>query len=416
MTGNVHIVGGGLSGLACAVRLVRAGIKVHLYEAAGHCGGRCRSFHDNRLQRRIDNGNHLMLSGNRSLMEYLNETGAADSMASIDNVGFPFFDLESGDRWNLRPNRGRLPWWMFVPSRRVPSTSALDYLSGCRRLASAAPGATVADCLDTGSILYRRFWYPFTIAVLNTGPEQGVASLLWAVLDETIMKGGAACVPIVARRGLSESLVNPAIDYLNRGGCEISFRRRLKSLSFTGGRVAEMNFGDQCINLGAKESVVLAVPPDAAANLIDGLVVPDQFRSIVNAHFLLPASRDEISILGMIGGLGQWLCVRGDIASVTVSDANAVARESASAIAERLWPEVASALELKQTSPGPCRVVKERRATFAQTSEQIKRRPSTGSAWNNLFFAGDWTDTALPATIEGAIRSAHAAALAIAKI
>ncbi|TDI58753.1 MAG: FAD-binding protein, partial [Alphaproteobacteria bacterium] len=56
-----HVIGAGLAGLAAAVRLAAAGQKVFLYEAAGHAGGRCRSFDDAAIGRRIDNGNHLIL-------------------------------------------------------------------------------------------------------------------------------------------------------------------------------------------------------------------------------------------------------------------------------------------------------------------------------------------------------------------
>lgn len=70
MAARTHIVGAGLAGLSTAVNLLKAGRQVSLYEAAGHAGGRCRSYHDATLDRRIDNGNHLVLSGNRAVMGY----------------------------------------------------------------------------------------------------------------------------------------------------------------------------------------------------------------------------------------------------------------------------------------------------------------------------------------------------------
>ena len=56
--GTVHIVGAGLAGLSTAVRLVERGRRVVLHEANRFAGGRCRTFHDPRLEREIDNGNH----------------------------------------------------------------------------------------------------------------------------------------------------------------------------------------------------------------------------------------------------------------------------------------------------------------------------------------------------------------------
>jgi uncharacterized protein with NAD-binding domain and iron-sulfur cluster len=62
----------------------------------------------------------------------------------------------------------------------------------------------------------------------------------------------------------------------------------------------------------------------------------------------------------------------------------------------------------------PWQIVKERRATFASTPAQLARRPKPATRWKNLFLAGDWTDTGLPATIEGAVRSGFAAAALLA--
>ena len=50
------------------------------YEAAGEAGGRCRSFHDVALDCLIDNGNHLLLSGNTSAMAFLDRVGARDGL------------------------------------------------------------------------------------------------------------------------------------------------------------------------------------------------------------------------------------------------------------------------------------------------------------------------------------------------
>ena len=100
-------------GLAAAVRLAGRGATVVVHEAAGQAGGRCRSYHDPALDMVIDNGNHLLLSANHAALAFLATIGAADSLVGPAAADFAFVDLASGERWTLRINAGRLPWWIF---------------------------------------------------------------------------------------------------------------------------------------------------------------------------------------------------------------------------------------------------------------------------------------------------------------
>ncbi len=412
MPAAVHVVGAGLAGLSCALRLVRAGRKVVVHEGAGFAGGRCRSFFDSTLGRRIDNGNHLVLSGNRAVRSYLHEIGSADALAGPLRAEFPFLDLETGERWTVRPGKGRIPWWLLTPSGRVPGTGILEYLRGFKL--AWAGDRTVAQCLEGPGRLYEKFWEPLALGVLNTTPHEAAASLLWPVLAETFGRGEAACRPRIARVGLSESFIDPALVFLEREGAEIRFNDRLRSLNWGEGGVDGLLFGE-----GREEKanqVVLAVPPATAAKLVPGLDVPDQDRPIVNAHFKLEKKIDGVSILGLVKAQAQWLFLRERVASVTVSAACGLVNEPGDAVAEKIWAEVAKVLGMETAPLPPYRIVKEKRATFAQTPDQVRRRPGPRTRWANLFLAGDWTDTGLPATIEGSIRSGFTAAKAVLEV
>lgn len=411
---QVHVVGAGVSGLAAAVRMARRGRKVTLYDAAGHAGGRCRSFHDDVLDCEIDNGNHLLLSGNRSAMTYLDMIGARNTLLVAPQAAFPFVDVRDGARWRVAMNPGRLPIWMFRDDCRVPGTGPGDYLKALK-LARAGE-RTVAEVLGPDGPAFERFWDPLAVSVLNTPSESAAASLLWPVLRETLGRGEAASRPCIAAKGLSESFVRPAIALLREKGAAIRFNTRLRGIGLDGTAMTNLRFaGETTVKLAPGDALVLAVPAPVAGQLLK-IDVPEDHHPIVNAHFRLPEALDFDStrfFLGVIGGTAHWLFMRGDIVSVTVSAADALSAVPAEEIAARLWRDIGAALDLPAEPMPPVRVVKEKRATFAQTPAALKRRPDTRTRWTNLVLAGDWTDTGLPATIEGSIRSGFRAAAAL---
>lgn len=409
---RVHVIGAGVAGLAAAVRLAGAGTAVTLHEAAGRAGGRCRSFHDATLDAVIDNGNHLLLSGNRDLHAYLDAIGTADRLVGPERAEFPFLDLETGERWTLDLGQGRWPSWMFDPARRVPGTRARDWLASALRLLLAGRGATADTLADTGSPIWRRFWEPMTVAALNTQPDRAAVALLRRVLVETFGRGGVACRPLVARDSLADTLVDPALAMLAGQGAEIRFTSRVSEIELEDGCIAAFRAGGERIALGDGDAAILAVPPWIARQLLPGLATPDDGEAIVNVHYRLDAAPfpEAVRIFGLVGGLAQWVFVRGAIASVTISAADAVARRAADDIAAACWREVARLLDLASEPVPPFRAIKEKRATFAATPDALARRPGPATRWPNLVLAGDWTATGLPATLESAARSGHKAA------
>ncbi|MGF7162313.1 squalene-associated FAD-dependent desaturase [Rhodoligotrophos appendicifer] len=408
----VHIIGAGLAGLSAGVELAKAGHQVQLWEQAVRAGGRCRSFHDAALDCVIDNGNHMLLSGNRSAMAYLQTIGAEDRLIGPDAARFPFLDVRNGNRWTIAPNSGKLPWWMFSRHRRAPGTSAFDYLAGLRLL-NADATSTVSEVLKVDAAVMELYWEPLVVAVLNAPPDTAAAILLKPVLLEIFAQGAAASRPRIARHGLSDTFIDPALEYITDRGGNIRHGSRLLSLDRDGDRVTGLTFARETVALNPGDQVVLSVPPTVASDLLPGLTVPDAFAPIVNAHFRLDHPimiQDDMPVIGIVGGTAQWIFLRDDVASVTVSAAEALADSPAETVAEAVWRDVAMALSMASAPLPRWRIIKERRATFAQTPAQIARRPGSRTAYANLVLAGDWTATGLPATIEGAIRSGATAA------
>ncbi len=408
MSRTVYVIGAGLAGLSAAVALAGRGERVEVFEGAAQAGGRCRSYHDPQLDAVIDNGNHLVLSGNRAVHAYLERIGASDRLMGPDAAAISFADLGTGERWTIRPNAGRAPWWIFARDRRVPKTTPGDYLS-LAALLRPPRGKRLDEVVACKGRLWDKLLHPFLLAVLNTEPEAGSADLAAAVLRETLALGGDACRPRIAHPTLAAAFVDPALAYLEARGATVNLGKRVRGLDLKSGRLAGFALPDRTVTLEPEDRAILAVPPWAAQDLIPGLTAPDDFRAIVNGHFLIPAPPGAEPMVGLIGGTAEWVFAFPDRISVTVSGADRLLEEDREDLARRLWADVAALHGLPVELP-PWQIVKERRATFAATPEQDARRPPARTAWDNLLLAGDWTATGLPATIEGALRSGRTAA------
>jgi squalene-associated FAD-dependent desaturase len=408
MQRNVHIIGAGISGLSAAVRLANANCSVHVHEATQTAGGRCRSYFDAATNLTIDNGNHLLLSGNRHAVAYARSIGTEAGLVGPKRAQFPFVDLTSGQRWQLDLGDSRLPLWVFDEARRVPDTGLLDYLA-LMPLIWAGTDKLVGKAIPCRGTLYQRLVQPLLLAALNVDPPEGSAGLAGAVVRETLLAGGQACRPLIARDGLSSVLIEPAVKLLQHKGAIVQFGHELRELVMADNTIGGLKFGDDTIAVAPDDVVVLAVPPRPAASLLPGLKTPSKFRAIVNAHFRFDPPKDAPAILGVVGGLVEWLFAFPQRLSVTISNGDRLVDMPREELALAIWRDVCKAAGVQGELP-PWQIVRERRATFEATPEQNALRPGPVTAWKNLFLAGDWTDTGLPATIEGSVRSGDRAA------
>jgi squalene-associated FAD-dependent desaturase len=408
MQKTVHIIGAGISGLSAAVRLAKANYRVHIHEATQQAGGRCRSYFDTATNLTIDNGNHLLLSGNRDALAYARSIGTDAALVGPTRAQFAFIDLPTGKRWQLDLGESRLPLWVFDKTRRVPDTRLRDYLA-LSPLIWAAQSKLVGKTIPCEGTLYHRLVQPLLLAALNVDPPEGSAGLAGAVVRETLLAGGQACRPLVARDGLSAVLIEPAITLLKKQGASIQFGHELREIGLSADGVGELKFGTDNLALGPEDAVVMAVPPRPAALLVPGLKTPTKFRAILNAHFRFDPPKDMPPLIGIVGGLVEWLFAFPQRLSVTISNGDRLMDMPREELAQAIWRDVCKAAGVQGELP-PWQIVRERRATFESTPEQNALRPGASTAWKNLFLAGDWTDTGLPATIEGSVRSGNRAA------
>ncbi|KND55725.1 hypothetical protein BPUN_1860 [Candidatus Paraburkholderia kirkii] len=400
MSRRVFVVGADIAGLAAAVQAQRRGARVVLHEVTPHAGGRCRSYFDPKLGITVDNGNHVLLSGNQSAMSYLRAIGAADTLTGPTQAEYPFFDVASGAAWTIRMSPGRVPRWIFEADARVPGTQPADYLS-LLLLFWAKPGRTVEEAVRRKDRVWSLLARPLLRVMLNADPSEASAAIAGSLLRETVAAGGQACRPLVARSGLSHSFVEPALRLSQYGGADIRLGSRVAGIGISGTdskeRVSSLAFEGaiEPVALGPDDGVVLAVPPDAARRLVPDLSAPDETRAIVTVHFAVDAPLSSVAtqpLTCLVNGMSDWIVAADVRLSATLASAGRWLATPHEELAQAVCQETAKAMRMPAVP------------------SQEGWRAATRTRWPNFTLAGDWTATGLPATIEGAIRSGQKAA------
>ena len=399
MSGIVHIVGAGIAGLSAAIAATEAGCGVHLYEAAPQAGGRCRTV-TGADGFSHDNGAHVLLSANRTALDLIERVNARDGWVEPEPEGLPVYDARAGRLARI----GLSPWSWIARSKRPPRMSLAD-LPRLARLAVPFADRPIGP-LFAGSALHDHLIEPLTVAVLNTPVSRASSARLGQALRRVMRPGGARL--LVARSGLGPDLIDPAVTWLARHGVELRTGMRLRAVEAQDDRVAALVFAGETIRLSAEDRVILALPPTEIARLFPQIAVPQSFEPIVNAHFALdpplPATATP-RFIGLVGTVSQWVLVRDDHLSVTVSAAEDRVSDNPESLLARIEAEITPALAAAGLA---CRIgerrrlVKEKRATMTQNAGGPVYRPA--SPLRGLAFAGDWIGP-LPATIEAAALS-----------
>ncbi len=139
-------------------------------------------------------------------------------------------------------------------------------------------------------------------------------------------------------------LVEPAIKLLQNKGASISFGHELREFAVSADRLGELKFGDDSVAIQPGDAVVLAVPPRPAAAMLPGLKTPTKYRAIVNAHFRFdPPKGQHAAILGVIGGVVEWLFAFPQRLSVTISNADRLVDMPREELAQAIWREICKA-------------------------------------------------------------------------
>jgi len=359
----------------------------------------------------IDNGNHLLLSGNDSALAYLDAVGARQELRGPERCEIAFADMASGERWILRPNEGRLPWWLLFEDAPRPA-HARGRLSLGRAASSEPPlRPKVADVMDCSAPLYERLWGPFFLAALNTDPKGGSAALAAMILRQTLARGGRR-LPSAGRRPRPVARLHRSRAQIFAAGRRASALRAAVCARSNLPRGASQDWNSSMIRSRSARRIwsCWRLRRMSRRRWRPVFSTPRQVQRYSQRPFQHRSAARTPPILGVVNASVQWLFAYPDRLSVTVSDAGALIDLPREQLAADLWREVAGLTGLSDDLPSLAASSRSAAPTFAATPEERGAPARAPTQWSNLLLAGDYVRHRPARPIEGAIRSGDTAA------
>ena len=437
------VIGGGFAGLSAAVDLSGRGARVLLLEARPNLGGRATSFNDPQTGERVDNGQHVLFGCYHTAFAFLRTIGAESYVRLQPTLDVLFIDRD-GHRSRLRCPPLKPPWHLLAGIAEWDALDVGDRLAALRlatpiriaqrqlrgdfSLAAASPGETVDGWLRRNGQTMRlreMLWEPLALAALNQSPRDAAAPPFVRVLAQ--MFGGSPAdtaigIPI---RPLDEMYAVPARAFIEQRGGIVRTGVAARVVC-DGHHLDHVIVQDDRLT---SDSVIVAVPwwalPDLFLSAPPSLAFTIQSAAataaspIVTVNLWLDKPLLDVPFLGLPGRTMQWVFDKqmavGDGASrlsIVSSGAADVFRRTNGELIALALDEIMEALpEARAAHVVRATVVREKRATFSLAPGQPPR-PTHCTGVEGLFLAGDWIDTGLPATIEGAVISGQRAAQA----
>jgi hydroxysqualene dehydroxylase len=435
---DVLILGGGFAGLSCAVALAGKGRKVLVLEKKPHLGGRAYSFEEGGLD--VDNGQHLFMGCYRATRRFLKAIGTEDKLEIYQDVVVDY--AEPGGR----KDRLACPSWLPAPLHLAAGLMGLKGVPLPDKTALFAFDSAL-KAMKTGEIPERvekmtvrqwltslglsrtfqtRFFDPAAIGILNDKPEVASAAGFVQALREMFFTGRDSSRFALAKTGLSELYADAARDLIEKLGGRVISTAKAAGLIEEGGRVR-----GAVTDMGSRfeaHNTISTLPPWDLKKLSLPAALRGSWETlapapIVGATLKLDRVVMDERFVGMLDTETHWvfnktkihgLTGEGQTIAAVISGAHEQIGYSPEKIMQTAVRDISSCLpEFRKAKILASKVVKEPFATLSPVPGSEARRPLPGSGMPGFSFAGDWTRTGFPATIESACVSGELAAAKI---
>ncbi|RMH18243.1 MAG: FAD-dependent oxidoreductase [Gammaproteobacteria bacterium] len=435
MTQSIIVVGAGWAGLSAAVALTRKRYRVTLLESSRIIGGRARSI--SQQNQMLDNGQHLLLGAYTQTLSLMRQVGLEeqDCLRRVPlSLDIRVSDGKPGV--NVTFGRQTYPWnavTALMQAKGLTLRERVWFIRGCLALNRHAQQdrSTSDETLQhflrhQPARLLRLVWAPLCLAAMNTPIETASTTIFARVIRDAFFVSAPHSDMLFPSTGLSEGLPQQICSRLAQHGSRVCPQWRVSSIHYSEGQIQAIEGRRGILPCSA---LVLAVPPNEVQRLCANL--PEMksllkqlegftWHAIATVYVRYPETvtlPENRLIQGTAGGVIQWIidrrcCQQPGWMACVISATDVMCPELANSREEMAKSVMQELAQLYPDWPTPldCRVIQEKRATFASVSGVDRIRPDNRTSLKGLFLAGDYTNTGYPATLEGAVRSGQQAA------
>ena len=420
------VIGGGIAGLTSAVYLSKAGLKVELIESSNKLGGRAYSFLDKKTGSIIDNGQHILMGCYEETLKLIKIINAEDNLIYQDRFSIPFlnsnaehFRLEATNLfYPLNLLMGLLNYNLLKFEDKFSLIMFFIKLPFSNR--NTTKDLTVQEWLhreNQSENSIKVFWEIICVGTLNANIKKASAELFSNILKKIFLKGEKGATMVVPKFGLSETYCNPANEFLLKKNVKINFSENVTGLKIENNTVKKIITTKRIID--DFDYVISAVPLHSLLKFHkneDLEKIDFEYSCILTIHIWLKENTLNEKFYGLVDSPVHWIFNHNDHLTLVISDANYLLVKDKTEIYEMCLAELKKYITISEDNIAEYKIIKEKRATFIPAPTILDKRPNAKTEIDNLFLAGDWTNTGLPATLEGAVVSGKTTAELVQKI
>lgn len=421
------IIGGGFAGLSAACYLAGKGIKVHLLEGSPKLGGRAYSFNYQNENTVVDNGQHIMMGCYKNTIDFLKLIGAENKISFQESLKINFVE-RGGENHKLDSSKLFYPFNLLLAILNYTAISFRERISILKlfiKIFFTNPkkykNISAAEWLENekqNKRIIKSLWEIIVVGTLNTSAENASAEMLIKILKEIFFTGRKSSVIVLPETGLSEMYCEDAKKYVIKNGGEISLSEKVIELGIEEEKIKKVVTNKDVYS--DYDFIISAVPFHSFQKIINESENENlqkmgiDYSPILTAHLWLSNNPFGEKFYGLIDSKIHWVFNHGKHITIVTSAANELIDLNEEEITKIIYSELENYFPIfSQSFVTEKLILKEKRATFIPTVELTERRDKLKFSFKNFFIAGDWTNTGLPSTIEGAVLSGRAAADAV---